>query len=403
MIMLTARQQQQAVERESNLRNGRGYRLSGKNLFFTWPQNDISKEVVMDRLLALFGDKVVFVIVCEEKHQSGEPHLHAVVSLTKRVDWTIRAGHRLDQVANGRGNYQAVRSLIKTVQYVTKEGVFVAHGVDVPSYLEAAKTKKNTTQTIMAKRLMDGLSIQDLNLMEPGFVMMNLPKLQAYQAQLSSWGQAPTLNWTPLTVQNGWSDGLKRLAVWLNDNLGVHRELRQKQLLLSSEPGMGKTWLVEHLSKYFRVFKHAGSKWFDGFDTNLHDIMVFDEFVGGVQASVMNKVVDGSVQQLEVKGAVVPKHRNIPVFVLTNMLDIELYPTCNTSVRAAFMDRFEYIRLEPGENPWLLFSTPVPMASSSSTEEVDDDSSTRDGDVRYYSEEDGYVFNLNGLAEFLEN
>lgn len=353
---MAARQQQQRVVRESNQEGRRGYRLAGKNLFLTWPQNDATKEHVLEQLLEMFGDKVEFAIVAKERHQDGEPHLHAVLALKRRVDWVVRVGHRLDQVTGKRGNYQAARSLLDVVKYVSKDGDFIEHGVDVATFLEAAKSKKNTKTAVVAKGLMDGMTVADLNEQYPGFVMMNLQKILTYQAHLISWSQTPARTWEPLTVTTDMSDPLLRLAGWLNANLGVERQLRQKQLLLSSEPGMGKTWLIEkQIAECFKVFKHPAGKWFDGFDTSIHDVMVFDEFVCGVQASLMNKVVDGSVQLLEVKGGTIHKIRNIPVIVLTNLTVDEMYIQARPAVRRAFLDRFEYIRLNDDEKVWHAF------------------------------------------------
>ncbi len=117
-----------------------------------------------------------------------------------------------------------------------------------------------------------------------------------------------------------------------------------------------------------RLYKHPGSKWFDGFDTEYHEFIVFDEFNNNVPTTVMNKVADGSICSLEFKGGVTPKHRNIPVAVLTNLEQYEIYPNQLPAIREAFFSRFTWIRLEENENPWRLW-----LADTEEEDVTDDD------------------------------
>jgi hypothetical protein len=202
--------------------------------------------------------------------------------------------------------------------------------------------------------VMDGRSLQDINQEDPGFVMMNLAKIQSYAVQVQAWKQQPTKTWASLASSTTLSPGLNALVVWLNNNLGQERPLRKKQLLLSSPPGVGKTWLTEKLGEYFRIYKHPGGKWFDGFDPS-HDIIVFDEFVSQVPCSLMNRVVDGQHTLLEIKGGTVPKSKNVPVMVLTNLHPFQIYPNVSDRVREAFFSRFEHVELAEDDNPWKLW------------------------------------------------
>lgn len=338
------------------------FRIQAKNLFLTWPQNDEVMEVVIERIKAAWDDSwLEFAIVCEEEHKSGEPHLHAVVALKKKWSKAGAPGLRfLDALAEKHGNYKPCKHLLASVIYVTKEGKWVSHGIDVGEYLAAAKKKTSTKATLVEAALKSGASLKTIAEEYGGFVMMNLAKLKTYQQQVQEWNQAPTKTWIPLEKNSSLSEPLQQLSTWLNNNLGEStRHLRQKQLLLSSPPGLGKTWMTEMLKDYMTVYKHPGSKWFDGFTEGHHQLMVFDEFVNNVPANVMNKAVDGSGVSLEVKGGVTLKLTNIPVMVLTNLTYLDLYPGANSAVREAFLDRFTYIRLEVGDNPWKLW--PVPM------------------------------------------
>lgn len=347
----------------------RRYRLQAKNIFCTWPQCSEKKEDVLARSLEYFGEVLEFAVVCEEEHEDGSPHLHAVFSLKEKK--RTSDPHFLDSLANSHGSYEAAKSLRASVKYVTKDGDFTSHGVDVSTYLQAAKTKQSTKATVMAKHLLEGKTLEEVNQIDPGFFLMNQKKVKEYQATIAVWKLNPTRPWVPLPAEAKLTPALSTLVDWLNKNLNQPRALRQKQLLLSSPPGLGKTTLLEELRHYFKIYSHVGDKWFDGYDDNHHQLMVFDEFNGGVPLTVMNKVLDGQNCLLQVKGSSVPKAHRLPVIILTNYGYTELYggEHVNQTVRQAFLDRVEFIRLERGDEPWRL----LPFFSGYEGNDMDDD------------------------------
>lgn len=330
------------------------FRLQAKNLFLTWPQCEAAKEDVLQKIKEKWSTTLEFAVVSKEEHADGSPHLHAAIALKQK--YRCRDSSDLDSLANSHGNYQSARSMRNTVKYVTKDGDFIAHGVNVSTYLDAAKTKKSTKASVIATQIMEGVEIRQLLQEDPGYVMANLQKIQKFQLLVRSLGQAPTITWAKLNLPPSLSPALLKLGNWMNSNLNQTRRLRQKQLLLSSPPGLGKTTLVEKLINYFHVYPHVGGKWFDGFDDATHDLIVFDEFVGGVPMTVMNKVLDGQRCTLEIKGASIWKIRKQPVMILTNKTYDNLYTgeKVDEVVRQAFFDRVEYVRLEQGDNPWKL-------------------------------------------------
>jgi len=379
----------------SNNAGRRPFRLQGKNFIVTWPQCSETKEVVLERILEFFGDTLEFAVVSHENHADGSPHLHAAIALNRKKHYRIPTC--FDSLANSHGNYQVAKSLRASVKYVAKDGDFIAHGVDVSDYLQAAKGKKSTKMAIAAKMVMEGSELQQLNEWDPGFVMMNLRKLKEYQTQTFVWRDTPSKTWSGLTVTPlSLPPALVRVASWLDRNLGKPRTLRQKQLLLSSPPGMGKTTLVETLRHYFKVYDQMGDKWFDGFDPVEHEIIVFDEFCGGIPLSTINKVLDGQRCTLQTKGGSLSKTRNIPVIILTNFLKEELYvgEKVSHAVREAFLDRCLYVRLEKGAEAWRL----LPCIGETDAVVIDDDSHEEEEETP--SPSDLLRFDSQGMLRF---
>jgi len=309
----------------------------------------------MARVSERYGEALAFAVVSEEMHQDGTPHLHAVLSFKAKK--TFSGANCFDSLANSHGNYQTARQLRQSVKYVVKDGDFIAQGIDVGQYLQAAEAKESTKATLMALELAKTNDLVSLNEIDPGFVMMNLRKLKEYQANLQTWTMKPPKSWTGLRMTSplasDLSPALAKLAGWLSKNLGQPRRMRQKQLLLSSPPGFGKTTLKETLREFFTVYDHSDSKWFCDYDPQRHDIICFEEF-RGLPLTLMNKVMDGSIVRLETKGGSVVKNVNCPVIILTNLEKDEMFtgPETRQSSREAFFDRCEYIRLEEGDEAW---------------------------------------------------
>jgi len=96
------------------------FRIKAKNLFLTYPQCLEEPQHLIDFLLEKLASKEpVYILVCQEEHEDGTPHLHAFVSLNKTLD-TRNA--RFFDSGDIHGNYQAANDPKAVYQYVTKDG-----------------------------------------------------------------------------------------------------------------------------------------------------------------------------------------------------------------------------------------------------------------------------------------
>jgi len=68
---------------------------------------------------------VKYAIICEEKHEDGEPHLHAMICFAKKVD--IRDARYFD-IEGCHPKIEAVKHVAKTRNYVKKDGNFIEYG-----------------------------------------------------------------------------------------------------------------------------------------------------------------------------------------------------------------------------------------------------------------------------------
>lgn len=313
----------------------RQFRLQAKNFFLTYPQCPISPQDALTHLLPIFeplGLKTL--IIGQEQHQDGNLHLHCLVMCAekghfRRASFADLPGHH--------GNYQACRSPTRTAFYVKKKGNFIVHGAD----LEPDKPAKNAQVAMMIK---NGASLMEINEQFPGFCLQNLGKLQAYLHftracnNVKTLVPLPKISFSP-TRQNG------LILRWLGLNLFDPRVLRQKQLYLWGAPRMGKTTLVQTLSNSFRTyFPSHGEKYWDGFSED-HQLIVFDEFCGNVQLSMMKMILDGQEMILPCRYQHFHKTKNIPIIILSNDAPTSVYKTVSFTNLQAFIDRLFIVEI----------------------------------------------------------
>lgn len=91
------------------------FRLSGKNLFLTYPKCLLEKIHVQEFLLSLVG--VEFMLIARELHQDGTPHIHVFMTLNKKINTT---SVKYFDIAGYHGNYQTARDSDDVIEYLKK-------------------------------------------------------------------------------------------------------------------------------------------------------------------------------------------------------------------------------------------------------------------------------------------
>ena len=112
-----------------------------------------------------------------------------------------------------------------------------------------------------------------------------------------------------------------KICNWVNKNMGQERAHRQKQLWIWGPTAKGKTTLCLNLEKYFQLLwvSTHDKGWIEHYDTRV-ECLIFDEFVGGIPASLLNNIVEGAPCLIPCRGTKgVVKRKNIPVIILSNL------------------------------------------------------------------------------------
>nr|UMP08212.1 replication associated protein [Bean golden yellow mosaic virus] len=108
------------------------FRVQSKNYFLTYPRCSIPKEEALSQLQKIHtATNKKFIKVCEERHENGEPHLHALIQFEGKFVCTNK--RLFDLVSSTRSthfhpNIQGAKSSSDVKKYIDKDGVTIEWG-----------------------------------------------------------------------------------------------------------------------------------------------------------------------------------------------------------------------------------------------------------------------------------
>jgi len=286
----------------------------------------------MARVLRRFGDGLLWAVVAQEKHQDGELHLHVGIEVKKKLDITNKTD--LDCLTGQHGNYQAMKNMIKTLEYLTKEDEApLCHGINIQDVLLASRNHKSGKATLVAQQMMQGKTVKEVAEEHPGFFMMNRKKVEDYatyletqsmKAKLKEW-QVPDVN--AMELPEGWYPELNRILDWLKDNVrNPNRPPGAKHLYIQGPTEMGKSSLINKLREYLAVYDiPQGEDFYDYYEDDIFDIAILDEFKANKTVQWMNSWLQGFPMTLRKKGCQQYKRQNLPTVILSNYSVEESY------------------------------------------------------------------------------
>lgn len=303
----------------------KSFRLQAKKLFLTYPQCTMKPSYALQKAKAFFGSNLEWIIVASEKHKSGDLHLHMAICLKKKRRFN---GSKLDEITGKHGDYRSMKHQYKCIKYVTKDGNYLAEGINVESFLEAGASKKSTKSTLVALKLQEtNGDVDAVYEMDPGFFLLHKRKVE----EMATWLRIKKLrnNLLPfeiITMKNNMSASDMEISAWLNKNMTMSpRPRKTKQLMIIGPTNTGKSTLVDHLSKYFSIYYMPREDFYDEYYDNRYNLCVFDEFAACKSIQWLNMWLEGTNMNLRKKGSQYLKMNNIPTIILSNLTLEEVY------------------------------------------------------------------------------
>jgi len=349
----------------SSSNSNRRYHIHGKNFFLTYPQCPVSKQVCLELLKPVFGIDAQFVIA-QETHEDSEYHLHVFVQIPKAKDYytptfadlkvTLLLGPDNSEVPYRvyHGNYECVRNLKNTVDYIHKED-------KEPLYFPAdfrPSGKKTTKWDDFAALIDGGATLEMLRKADPGFFYNNLEKarkaityMKSVHMQGNVIGLERFLNWS---VPAEKFLGLKEstIAIWTQLRLLLGPTGSGKQhLYLWGSPGIGKSTFLTKLRQFLRIYVIPTEDFYCLYEDQKYDIAVLDEFKASKPIQWLNQFLDGSPvgMSLRVKGAQTLKTQFLPTILVSNYRvdDPDMYTNLYQSVQMeALVRRLKVVQMD---------------------------------------------------------
>lgn len=320
------------------------YRAEGVNWLLTFPQCSLTKQQALENITLKEDLAVKAVIVGQEAHADGNPHLHIIVCLEEKL--RTRKANYWDFVALKHGDYRVIKFPKKAYAYVTKEDKDPLIFGTIPNIFLESKMSKSDT---VANSIIAGSSVASLVSTHPGFSLMNLTKIIAYKSYVTS--VCNTRSYKSLVspiLYHGTDDSTKSIIDWLNGNLFEKRLFKQKQVWIYGPPNCLKTSLLIKLEEFFRIYPVPQSEeFFDSYSDDSYDIIVFDEFKAEKTIQFLNRFIQGGLSVcLKIKGGQVWKQSNLPVIFCSNFSVAEVYHKANFMSVSALRERLTEIYVE---------------------------------------------------------
>ncbi len=315
------------------------------NLFITWPRCDVDKQESGLLLRELLGP--LFLVVAEEAHADGTPHLHAFVKLKRRT----RVHHYdLDLIVGKHGNYQSARSVVNCIRYCAKDSDYYSFGINVQSYLETADGRHSSTATLVFLLIKNGSDLKEVYDMYPAYSMNNKSKIEEWIDYFEGESnmhidRVPWIEAKNVLERDVVENVMDEIADWLTKNVRTPRILGQKHLYIWGATMMGKTTLYNKLKTYLNIYRMPSGKWHPKYRNGVFDMIVFDEFRGQQTVTFMNQICDGGDLYLESKGGGRTYNDFLPILVLANLLPGDIYVKVPTVILEAFERRFHFVNV----------------------------------------------------------
>lgn len=366
----------QAALKNSDTKNS-DFRIRAKSLFLTYciPKADEAKYLVTkENFIAKLYDRlqstepIPYILLARESYKDREDafHYHCVVVFGRTrlfrssrfadIEYTpvgtgAAGGLQPEQRKQGcvfHGNYMATRNLSRALTYAKKEHDFIEEG-HLPEEPDEERAKKQKLSDEVAEHIRKGGSVSTIAREYPGFALQNLHKCVSFKHFVENSIYEDKIPWDTVLkteLPQDLTSGELEVVAWFKANIMQYRPLRQKQLWIKGPIGCGKTTFATLLDRFLRLFTMIyETEYMEGYEPNMTDLCILDEFRGQKTLTFLNSFIDGSIKKYNVKYSYTTKRKNHPVIFMSNFSPTECYAKANDLTLDAFCDRLTIVEI----------------------------------------------------------
>lgn len=307
-------------------------RYQCKNWFLTFPQCELPKETVLERLLACDAVEVVGAVLAQETHEDGNHHIHIALWLKKTVKLYV---DYWDRLTGKHGDYSRMRNQLASYKYCHKEDpapleygtipvATLVKDAEVRTYSTGgSRTKTGVSNLVAGMCAEPGANLDDILTVQPGWAMLHRRQIQDlinHYRNKRIMDKAKTWKMLKYTGDNFET---KEIVGWLNANIGKERAHKTRQLYIYGDAGTYKSSFLSKLLEYcysYNIPTHED--WYGDYPTSPEPQLCYiDEFKGAkFTLQWLNQFVEGMRMSLKVKGTVpIIKATNPSVIVCSNV------------------------------------------------------------------------------------
>lgn len=367
---------QQTAEKNSKTKAAE-FRIRAKSLFLTYcilKTEEADCQITKESFLNALNERICgtepapYIIIAKEQYKDREDafHFHCVVVFDRTrlfrtpgfadLEFFPKSKDAKERLQREQrktsikihGNYMATRNLSRAISYVKKEGDFLEEG-ELPTGTDEPKAKKTKISDEIAELLKAGGTVDSIVREYPGFSLQNLHKVVSYKHFVDNNLEEKKIPFSKITeyeVPETLSVAEIQILDFLKQNIGTVRPLRQKQLWIKGPIGSGKTTFATLLDKFLRIYTLIyETDYMEGYEPNLTDLVIFDEFRGQKTLTFLNSFIDGSIKKYNVKYSWTTKRKNHPVIFFSNFSPTECYSKASDVTLDAFIDRLNVVEI----------------------------------------------------------
>lgn len=227
------------------------FRFNGRNLFVTYPQCSLKKEEVLEEFRTRY--EIDAYTVCEELHEDGSPHIHAVFTFTRKRN--IRDKRAFD-IKGYHPNIQSARDLQACIKYCQKDGNFLSNHRSKMDYGQLINQSENQESFLQA-----------VEKYYPRDMVMNYDRIKAFaEFKFKKVLKPYVSNYTEFEVPGV-------MKSWVDCQL-LGRPERPKTLVLIGDSRLGKTQWARSLGRHIYWNGMIDMETFD----EEAEYIIFDDF-----------------------------------------------------------------------------------------------------------------------------
>nr|AGQ49461.1 replication associated protein [Tomato yellow leaf curl virus]AML61060.1 replication associated protein [Tomato leaf curl Sudan virus]ALN12566.1 replication associated protein [Tomato yellow leaf curl virus]ALN12572.1 replication associated protein [Tomato yellow leaf curl virus]ALN12578.1 replication associated protein [Tomato yellow leaf curl virus] len=269
------------------------FKINCKNYFLTYPHCSLTKEEALSQLQNLNTPvNKLYIKICRELHENGEPHLHVLMQFEGKYQCTNQRFFDLvstTRSAHFHPNIQGAKSSSDVKSYIDKDGDTIEWG-EFQIDGRSARGGQQSANDAYAQALNTGSKSEALNVIKelaPKDFVLQFHNLNSNLDRI--FQEPPALYISPF-LSSSFNQVPEELEVWVSENVmsAAARPWRPNSIVIEGDSRTGKTmwarslgphnYLCGHLDLSPKVY--SNDAWYNVIDdVHPHYLKHFKEFM----------------------------------------------------------------------------------------------------------------------------